>query len=95
VLQVSASFSYAWDSTKPVGDRVDATSLMMNGAPVLAASNYRITVNSFLADGGDGFAVLKSGIDRVGGAIDVDALTAYLAAHSPLAPPDEVRITRR
>ncbi|MBL8918453.1 MAG: bifunctional metallophosphatase/5'-nucleotidase [Myxococcaceae bacterium] len=95
MLQVSSGFSYAWDSTKPLGDRVDAASLTLNGAPVQATQFYRITVNSFLADGGDGFAVLKSGTDRLGGAIDVDALSTYLAARSPLAPPTLGRITRR
>lgn len=95
ILQVSAGFSYAWDSARPMGDRVDAASLMLNGAPVQAAAPYRITVNAFLADGGDGFAVLKSGTERLGGAIDVDALSTYLAARSPLAPPALGRITRR
>ncbi len=95
VLQVSAGFSYTWDSTRAIGDRVDGTSLQLNGAAVQATFSYRITVNSFLADGGDGFAVLKSGTERLGGAIDVDALSNYLTAHSPLAPPTLGRITRR
>ena len=94
VLQPSLGFTYTWDSTKPLGDRVDAASVRLNGSPVQAGASYRITVNAFLADGGDGFAVLKSGTDRVGGAIDVDALTDYLQAHSPLAPPQTGRITR-
>jgi 5'-nucleotidase len=95
VLQVSQGFSYAWDSARPLGDRVDGASITLNGAPVQGTASYRITVNAFLADGGDGFAVLKSGTDRMGGALDVDALTSYLGAHSPLAPPAAGRITRR
>ena len=93
VLQVSAGFSYAWTAAKPIGDRVDGASVMLNGTPVQAATAYRITVNAFLADGGDGFAVLKGGTERLGGAIDVDALTSYLSAHAPLAPPATGRIT--
>ena len=44
-----------------------------------------MTVNNFLADGGDGFTVLREGTDRLGGAIDLDALAAYLSlpAHEP------------
>lgn len=57
-------------------------------------ATYRVTVNSFLADGGDGFKILKSGVDRVGGALDVNALTGYLGAHSPVAPPALGRVTK-
>jgi 5'-nucleotidase len=50
-------------------------------------------VNSFLADGGDGFTVLRGGSDRVVGGLDVDALAAYLTANRPIAPPATDRIT--
>jgi 5'-nucleotidase len=51
-------------------------------------------VNSFLADGGDNFLVLREGTDRLGGAVDVDALEAYFAANSPVAPGPQNRITQ-
>jgi 5'-nucleotidase len=54
------------------------TDLRIDGAPVVAGTSYRITVNNFLADGGDGFSVLKNGTARTGGAVDLDALVAYL-----------------
>ncbi len=38
----------------------------------------RVTVNSFLASGGDGFSVFAEGTDRVGGPPDVEALVEYL-----------------
>ena len=53
---------------------------------------YRITVNSFLADGGDGFSVLTQGTDRVGGAVDTDALERYFATAPQLSPPALNRI---
>jgi 5'-nucleotidase len=59
------------------------------------AASYRITVNSFLADGGDLFSVLREGTDRLSGAVDTDALEAYLApslASAPIAPPALDRI---
>ena len=40
-------------------------------------------MNSFLADGGDGFSVLTQGTDRVGGAVDTDALERYFATAPP------------
>lgn len=41
---------------------------------------YRVTVNNFMATGGDGFGVLLGGTSVQGGAQDIDALTAYLNA---------------
>jgi 5'-nucleotidase len=65
------------------------TSLSINGeaVPNDASKTYRITVNSFLSDGGDGFLVLKDGTDRVVGPADIDALADYLGAHDPPTPP--------
>jgi 5'-nucleotidase len=59
------------------------------------AQSYRITVNSFLADGGDRFTELRNGTDRLGGAVDTEALQAYLAPTlaAPIAPPALDRIT--
>jgi 5'-nucleotidase len=51
-----------------------------------AGKTWRVTVNNFLADGGDGFSVLKGGSNRLGGAQDIDALSAYLAAYKAPAP---------
>jgi 5'-nucleotidase len=50
-------------------------------------------VNSFLAEGGDKFEVLKEGTDLKGGGQDVDALIAYLGARER-APVPSPRITR-
>ena len=94
VLSPSASVTYTWNAANPVGSRIMPGSVMINGVPVVATSSYRVTVNSFLADGGDNFSVLPSGSDRLGGEVDTDAFNAYLGANSPLAPPALGRITR-
>ena len=54
------------------------------------AKSYRVTVNNFMATGGDGFGVLVGGTNVLGGAQDIDALTAYLNAgyKAPNAPYD-------
>jgi 5'-nucleotidase len=95
ILQPSAGFHYTWCTNKPDGDRVLASSMTLKGVPVDAAASYRVTVNSFLADGGDGFAVLKDGTSRLGGAVDLDAFEAYLGNHSPISPPALGRIDVR
>lgn len=94
ILQPSAGFTYTWDASRAIGDRVAPSSIRIGGAPVVPTATYRIAVNAFLAGGGDGFAVLVEGTDRVAGPLDIDALEAYLAAHSPLTPPATGRITR-
>jgi 5'-nucleotidase len=93
ILQVSEGFTYTWSQGAPTGNKVDLASIMINGAPVDPNATYRITVNSFLADGGDNFSVLKQGTNRLGGAVDTDALEAYFKAFSPVAPGPQNRIT--
>jgi 5'-nucleotidase len=75
------------------GTRVPDTSVEINGEPVVSTQVYRITVNNFLAGGGDGFSVLKDGTNLVTGAIDLDAFIAYLGANDPLSAPTDDRIT--
>ncbi|MBX7078116.1 MAG: bifunctional metallophosphatase/5'-nucleotidase [Nannocystaceae bacterium] len=94
ILQPSATLAYRWDPTRPLGDRIDPASITVAGVALDPARSYRVTVNSFLADGGDGFSVLREGTERTGGALDVDALEAHLAALSPYAAAAATRITR-
>ena len=63
--------------------------------PIDRDARYRVTVNSFLAEGGDGFAAFADGTDRLGGAQDVDALVAFLGAPDRDAQPSRrPRVTR-
>jgi 5'-nucleotidase len=101
VLQPSSGVAYAVDpagrtgaeADPCTGTRVPDDSVRLGGSPVDAAAVYRITVNSFLADGGDGFGVLGTGTNRAVGGADVDAFTQYLSAHQPLTPPATDRIS--
>jgi 5'-nucleotidase len=102
VLLPSAGLHYTWDQSAAgaancdLANAVDAASITLDGVPLDLSASYRITVNSFLADGGDGFAVLKSGTNRLGGAVDTDAFEAYLAAAEPAgispAPRDRIDV---
>ena len=95
VLQVSRGFSYTWEAARPVGERIEPSNIAIDGVTVDPGATYRVTVNSFLAGGGDGFTVLREGTDRTGGMIDLDALVAYFSEASPVAPGPQDRITRR
>jgi 5'-nucleotidase len=94
ILQVSEGFSYEWSASAPDGSKVDPASIMIAGAPIDLAASYRVTVNSFLADGGDNFSVLVEGTDRLGGEVDLDALVTYFGLNSPVAPGPQDRITQ-
>ncbi len=92
ILQVSNGFTYTWSQSAPIGNKV--SNMMLNGVPLDLGASYRVTVNSFLADGGDNFTVLVQGTNRLGGAVDTDAFEMYFAAFSPVAPGPQNRITR-
>jgi 5'-nucleotidase len=85
----SSSLSYGWDAKAPYGERVK--DLRVGGQPLDLQRDVRFTVNSFLAEGGDGFVMLQKGRNRLGGELDLDALTAHLAT-SP-SPSTATRIT--
>lgn len=63
--------------------------IVIGGVVQNPAKTYRVTVNNFMATGGDGFSVLTGGQAVQGGAQDIDALVAYLAGYkSPAAAYD-------
>jgi 5'-nucleotidase len=92
ILQVSNGFTYTWSAAAAVGQKVDIASIKIDGQAVSPTATYRVVVNSFLAEGGDGFGVLRDGTNRVGGAQDLDAFTTALTARSPVSPPALGRI---
>ncbi len=94
ILHVSRGFAYTWYAARPAGDRVPATEIFVDGKPLDPAAPYRVTVNAFLADGGDGFSVLKGATDHRVGPFDIDALDSYFEGHSPLSPGALDRIRR-
>ncbi len=91
-LQISSSLHYSWSASAPQGSRV--SNITVNGTPVDPAASYRVSVNNFLAAGGDGFTEFTKGTGLAGGPVDLDALVAYLGAHPNLAPPAADRITQ-
>ncbi|GGI21144.1 bifunctional metallophosphatase/5'-nucleotidase [Bradyrhizobium guangdongense] len=94
ILQVSNGFSYSWDASKPFGERVMADKMTLNGRPLEPATGYRVTVNDYLAVGGDGFTVAKQGTSPQYGGYDADALFAFFRAHGPIGPLPPTRILR-
>jgi 5'-nucleotidase len=83
------------------GTVVPDSSVVINGTPITedGIAEYRITVNNFLADGGDGFTQLRRGTARqdvTSPEDDLAALIQYLAPTTPEQPataPTTDRIT--
>ena len=94
ILQVSKGFNYTWDGARAYGDRVLVDRMSLNGQPIDPAKSYRVTVNNYLAVGGDGFTVLKEGTGQQFGIYDVDALYGYFSDNSPIAPTTPSRLAR-
>ena len=88
LLQVSAGFSYRWDSTLPDGAHVLPGSMTLDGKPVDLAARYRVVTNNFLAGGGDNFTLFAGvGQHTDTGLRDADALRSYLAARAQHGQP--------
>jgi 5'-nucleotidase len=94
ILQVSRGFSYGWDANAPVGQRVVPGSVKLAGQPIAATSRVRITVNGFLASGGDNFTVLKEGEERRTGMLDIDAFELFVRNNPGLMPGPLDRVVR-
>jgi 5'-nucleotidase len=103
IMLPSAGFRYTWDGSRSCDQRISNVTLTKNGATEIIVDvngvvidpvrTYRVTVNNFMATGGDGFSTFLDGTDLLGGAQDIDALVAYLAnfkapnpAYDPNAP---------
>lgn len=90
-LAPSAGFTYSYDLSQPIGNRVSAIAL--DGKPLNPEARYRVTTNNFLAEGGDGFSMMRQGTDRVQTGSDMAALEDWLAGPTPRAAPLESRAT--
>ena len=96
IMLPSAGLRYVWDGSRACDARVTSVTLTRNGATdtlvdangivLEPAKTYRVTVNNFMATGGDGFTTFLNGRDLLGGAQDIDALTAYLAGFKAPRP---------
>ena len=108
-LGVSEGFTYELKKTivttvinpgPPVQTRrdctyIEVTNIKLNGVALNPTDTYYVTVNNFLADGGDNFTTFRqvSPALRVGGGIDLDELNNYLASdQSPIDPPGTNRV---
>jgi 2',3'-cyclic-nucleotide 2'-phosphodiesterase (5'-nucleotidase family) len=86
-----ASFAYHFEN--PPGQRL--LSATVGGAPLDDARLYHVATIDYLFGGGDGHTELKDATNVIYGDIEVDAVSAYMTAHSPLDPKVEGRILQK
>ena len=94
-LGVSQGFTYDLAKTIVAGDctSVTVSNVKLNGAAINPAASYNVTVNNFLADGGDNFTTFATiTAARLDGGNDLLALVNYLGTFSPVAPPSTDRV---
>ena len=77
-LGASEGFTYTYDATKAAGSRI--TNMWLDGTPIDLGATYSVTVNSFLATGGDNFTALAGGTNKQDtGMTDLQAMVEYMA----------------
>jgi 5'-nucleotidase len=82
ILQVSSTFRYEQaPGAATCEGRIGR--MFVDGVEVAPTDSFRVTMNNFLAAGGDGFTVFNEGTDALGGAQDIDAFVAAFAAAEP------------
>ncbi|MBM7458638.1 bifunctional metallophosphatase/5'-nucleotidase [Rhodococcus coprophilus] len=90
ILAPSYNFRYTLDRIAPRGERI--RDITIDGEEIDPDQHYRVVVNDFLAEGGDGFDVFTQARHRTGAGEELDALNAYFATQDPVAPPSTDRI---
>jgi len=97
MLQPSEGFTYTVDSSAQGADKILVDTVALHGEPLDMDATYRVTVNSFLSEGGDGFSVLAEGENILFGPLDIDALKDWFventSADNPAAAPAADRVS--
>ena len=97
-IMQSSGMRYTVDASRPAGSRiVSAEVLDKDGKarPVVKGQSYKVALPSYLAKGGDGYAMLANGkVVTTPDPMDADLVGAYIKEHSPLKMPQTGRINR-
>ena len=75
-LGASKGFTYTSDPDAAQGSRI--TGMWLDGVPIVPATVYSVTVNSFLSTGGDNFGAFALGVNKAeAGLTDLQAMVNY------------------
>jgi 2',3'-cyclic-nucleotide 2'-phosphodiesterase / 3'-nucleotidase / 5'-nucleotidase len=91
-IMAVSGLKYTWSVEKPLGEKV-LDIFLPNGSKIDPKAEYTIAVNNFMADGGDGYTILKQGKERKVWLTDLDTLVNYVKAQTkPITAAIEGRI---
>ncbi len=91
IMQISG-LSYTWSDKLPLGQKV-VDIYLPDGSKIDPTAEYSVSVNNFMADGGDGFTILKQGKERTTWTSDLDALVDFVKTiEGPITAEIEGRI---
>ncbi|SDR87017.1 5'-nucleotidase [Actinopolymorpha singaporensis] len=83
---VSRNVFYSFDTSKPVGERVDPAGVHISGQPLDLHRAYRVAALAYTLIGGDGYKVFQGYTDPVRNDRDHEGFIAYLRAHRTITP---------
>lgn len=75
-IMAIAGLHYTWTDQNAYGNKI-LDIYLPDGSKIVPTKEYSITVNNFMADGGDGFSILKSGRNRETSVVDLDGFVNY------------------
>lgn len=77
----------------PVGKKVNISNIKSNGTPIDPNSFYNVTLDRFMAEGGNNFSVLKAEVNKTElSLLDINVTVNYFNHSSPVSPGPENRI---
>ncbi|GAA4214099.1 bifunctional metallophosphatase/5'-nucleotidase [Actinocatenispora rupis] len=83
---VSGNVTYTYDTSRPIGQRVDPAGILIDGTPLDTGRNYRVAALAYTLIGGDGNTVFAGFTDPVRNDRDHEGFIKYLRAHPVLSP---------
>ncbi len=84
-LGTSKGFTFTYDPAAAVGSRI--TGIWLDGVAIDPATSYSVTVNSFLASGGDNFGAFNQGTQKKDtGKTDLQGMVDYMAEFAKTTP---------
>lgn len=90
---VSANVRYSFDATAPVGSRVRAGDVRIDGTPLDVSARYRLAATAYTLLGADGFTAFAGFTEVVRHVRDYESFVAFVRARGTLTPAPLDRVT--
>jgi 5'-nucleotidase len=83
---VSGNVSYTYDTSKPVGQRVDPAGVLIDGTPLSTGGSYRLAALAYTLIGADGYGAFSGFTEPYRNDRDHEGFVRYLRAHPTISP---------